>query len=431
MKSLITIIAAIFINITAIAQTINTATSFDVGGIKVIFKPSQKKVINVGIYFRGGVTNFSKEKAGIEQFALRGAVECGTQNYTANALRDTSDKYDIYFSGASSFDYGFIQLNCISKYFDKGWDMFADIVMNPTFQAGEVQLLRNKIISDNKLMGSRPIVDVSKILLLNAYKGTSYGIDPYGTDATLNNITAADIKDYYNNVLLSKEKLFIVVVGNITKDELKEKILLSFGNIRSKQYDQPFYEAPVLSGNKIITQQKNIPSNYVSAMSNAPIVKSPDFIPFKLGVAALSATLYYNLTKAQLVNTINADCSTMQMPHMVISLVTNTPQQAIDEIVKTIKNLQRTGVNEEWLARLKNAFIITSFINQQSNLAVTENLALSEIDSNWQYADDFPQLVYMASVEQVNNALNTYITGLTWSFLGDTNSIKNYTIPLF
>ena len=39
--------------------------SFDVDGIKVIFKPTSKNIVNIRLYYRGGVTNYPAEKAGI------------------------------------------------------------------------------------------------------------------------------------------------------------------------------------------------------------------------------------------------------------------------------------------------------------------------------------------------------------------------------
>jgi len=101
----------------------STTTSFTVDGIKVIYKPSVKKVINVRLYFRGGVTNYPIIKAGIENFALEAAAQCGTKKYSANAIKDTCDKYGINLFGESGYDSGFIQLNCVAKYFSTGWDM--------------------------------------------------------------------------------------------------------------------------------------------------------------------------------------------------------------------------------------------------------------------------------------------------------------------
>jgi hypothetical protein len=49
----------------------------------------------------------------------------------------------------------------------------------------------------------------------------------------------------------------------------------------------------------------------------------------------------------------------------------------------------------------------------------------------WQYADDLPQLINMATVEQVNRALSFYILGLRWNYLGNTEIIEGAKIPSY
>jgi zinc protease len=408
-----------------------TTTSFEIGGIKVIFKPSKKQVINVRMYYRGGITNYPVAKAGLENFALTGAINCGTQQYSANALKDSCDKYGVFINADSSYDYGYIQLNCISKYFNKGWDMFADVINAPLYEANEVKLLREKIISNTKTVAAGPIVAITKPLALDAFKGTVYGADPYGTEETLNAITPADLKSYYSS-LLNKQKMFLVVVGNITKDELIEKILFAFGNIPSKSYRKPEYETPAWNDNKILTLQRNTPVDYVVALTNSPDVKSVDYIPFKLAMFALGSTIGYNLTtQLKIAYNPTTNCVPTLMPYTHIGFATTNPQQAITEVFKTIKLVQKNGVNDDWLMRLKNGLVIGNFINEQNAAAVTDRLGLAEINSGWQYADDFPQLIYLSTTEQVKAALNKYITGLKWGYLGNPDHIANFTLPLF
>lgn len=52
MKRIVINIYFLFIALGALAQS--KATSFDVAGIKVILKPTQKEIINVSMYYRGG-----------------------------------------------------------------------------------------------------------------------------------------------------------------------------------------------------------------------------------------------------------------------------------------------------------------------------------------------------------------------------------------
>lgn len=48
---------------TVVTAQSNTASSFMVNDIKVIYKPTNKDIIQVSLYFRGGVGNYPAEKS--------------------------------------------------------------------------------------------------------------------------------------------------------------------------------------------------------------------------------------------------------------------------------------------------------------------------------------------------------------------------------
>ncbi len=143
MKKLVFVLIVFLAGVSSIRAQSETQ-SFDADGIKVIFKPTIKNVIEVRIFFRGGVTNYPKSQAGIENIALNATVNCGTKKYHTTAFKDTADKYGVILSGGSTFDYGYIRVNCISKYFNQGWDLFSEAVMTPVFDAEQVKLLKEK-----------------------------------------------------------------------------------------------------------------------------------------------------------------------------------------------------------------------------------------------------------------------------------------------
>ncbi len=406
-----------------------TATSFDVNGIKVIFKPSPKNVVNVRMYYRGGVSNYKPNKAGIEDLTLQSLTDCGTKKYTSAALKDTADKYEIFMYGNSSYDCGYVQVNTVSKYLNQAWDLFTEAIMNPVFEDQQVELLKTKLISETKRAQAYPDTRLEQLQMQNAFSGTPYATQPEGNELTLRNLTAADLKEYYKT-LLNKNKIFIVIVGNLTKQEIFEKVLASFSNMPSAFYAKPDYPSPAWTDNKLVGERRDLPTNYISAIMNSPAVNSADNVPFRLGISALSNTLYYELrSQRKLAYDPSAFTWSYQMPFAQMNLSTDKPQEAIPAMINVLKNLQAAGVNNEWLTRLKNSFLISNFINDQSAASVTNRLGLAEINGGWQYADDFPQLVYMATTDQVAKALNTYIVGLRWTFLGNPDAIEGFKIP--
>ncbi|GAC1306650.1 MAG: hypothetical protein NVSMB24_17280 [Mucilaginibacter sp.] len=292
MKRLIFILFVFCAVISLRAQSVTQ--SFNADGIKVIFKPTSKNVINVRIYFKGGVTNYNANQAGIENLALDATTKCGNKKYNKNTFKDSTDKYGVLINGSSTYDYGYIQVNCISKYFNQGWDLFSETVMNPIFDAEEVNLLKRRQIATIRRYESSPENSLQQLQMKDAFKNTPYATNPTGTEESVNALSADDLRNYYKT-LLNKNKIFIVAVGNINKQDLFEKILAAFGNMSSQIYMPSDLQTPVWKESKLLVENRNLATNYVEAIMNAPDFTSVNYVPFRIGISGLGGNLYQYL----------------------------------------------------------------------------------------------------------------------------------------
>ncbi|OCX54501.1 hypothetical protein BEL04_09695 [Mucilaginibacter sp. PPCGB 2223] len=394
-------------------------TSFDVDGIKVIFKPTVKDVISVRMYFRGGVANYSAEQAGIEGLAVAGTTECGTRKYDANKFRDRADEYGIEIGGSTDYDYSDINMICVSKYFDQGWDLFSEAVMHPVYDDNELQLLKNKVIAGIKQEQTDPDAHIAQLVMRNAFKGTIYAANPKGTESTVLALPASVIKTYYEK-LLNKNRMFIVVAGRISKDNLVAKIKASFANIPSMPYQPPTYEPPVIEGNNVLAEDKALATNYVSAVMNAPRMTSPDYTAFHLGMSGLSGTLFAEIrTKRNLSYAPGAYAANQQMPYAVMYVSTLSPGEAVSVMMEELNRIKASGVTASGLKELKSSYITSSYVKQQESNAITGNLGQAEIMGDWNLFETAPDKVEEVTADQILKALNKYIVGVRWSYLGD------------
>ncbi len=281
MKKLLTGIVIVIWTISGTYAQSQT-TSFDVDGIKVIFKPTVKEIINVRMFYRGGVSNYPATQSGIESFAMHATTECGTKKYSGNEFKDRADKYDILLGADAEFDSADIGMECISKFFNEGWDLFTESVVNPVFDENEVQLLRNKLIGVIRAQETDPDKRSDQLILKNAFQGTPYATDPDGSEEIITKLTAADLSSYYHN-LLNKNRMFIVVAGKISKEELIAKIKASFASLPSKPYAPVSYKEPVWDDYKLLAESRDLSTNYINGIMNAPPVNSADYVPFGSG----------------------------------------------------------------------------------------------------------------------------------------------------
>jgi zinc protease len=422
-KLLVTILLGAAFTLPALAQTESaatlTTTSFEVNGLKVIFKPTVKEVISVRMYFRGGNTNYPATQAGIEDFALQATTEAGVKQYPANTYKDMADKYNISVGGSSQYDYGNIALSCVVKYFDLGWDLFARSVTEPVFEAGEVELLKNKVLAGIKSSQTNPDDRIEKLAMQNAFEGTPYAYDPDGTEETISALNADALKAYYYK-LLNKNRMFLVVAGKITREQLEQKIKASFANLPSAPYTALTYQNPVWNDNRVLTENRELATNYMNAVMNAPVMSSPDYVPFRMGINALSGTLFSQLrTKYNLSYAPGAYSVIQQMPYAVMFVSTTNPKEAARIMINSIKRIKESNLTPGGLRDMKSGYITSNYMKQQSSDAVTGNLGIAEVMGSYLYAERMPDLINNVTPEQINKALNKYIGGLRWNYLGN------------
>jgi zinc protease len=415
MKRLIFFILFLSVTASIFAQT----TSFNVAGIKVIFRPTVKEVINVRMFYRGGVSNYTAAQAGIEDLALSATTECGTKKYNKNAYKDFQDQYGIEIGGSSGYDFGTISMNCISKYFDQGWDLLSEAIVNPVFDPRELEFLKAKMINDIKQSESDPDNYIEKLATQNAFKGTPYAVDPSGEESTLSKFTSADVKSYYAN-LLNKNRMFLVVVGKISKEDLIKKITASFSSIPAKPYTPKTYTPPVFTSNTLVTEARDLATNYIMGITNAPNMSSEDFVPFRLAVSVLSSNLFREIrTKRNLSYAPDATLTNRGMPYASVSVSTTDPKASVEVMVNELKRVQNETVSQESMLQLKGSFITNNYMKEQSSAAMAVTLGQAEIMGGWKMAEELPDKVNAATADQVMNAARKYISGVQWSYLGD------------
>ena len=421
----ILIISLISIASTQISYAQSKAEKFTVDGISVIMKPTVKDIIDVSVYYRGGVADYEGDKAGIANLAVSGTTECGTKNYSKDAFKDMADKYGISLFGFSSYDYSRINLNCISQYFNEGWTLLAEAVNNPVYDEKEFDLLKQKVLSQIKNQESNPDSKINDMAIDNTFKGTVYETDPQGKTNTVGDITAADAKSFYYNTLLNKNKVFIVVVGKISKKEITEKIQKAFGSMPSKPYTLPTYHTPQITNNSLHVEPRKLATNYIIGVVNAPAFTSNDFVANRLAFATFSQNLFTEIrTKRNLSYAPYAFTAQQQMPYSAMYVSTTDPKASVEVMANEIKRLKKDGFSQKEFTDSKNLFITSNYMKEESSGAIASSLGTAEVLGDWKMSEDFINKVQKTTPDDVTDIFRKYVNGINWNYLGDEKAAE-------
>ncbi|MNK34261.1 Peptidase M16 inactive domain protein [compost metagenome] len=418
MKRIIFFIAFVALFQYSDAQT--KAISFDVNGLKVILKPTEKETVSISMFFKGGVMNYTAEQAGIENLALASAATCGTKNYSVVDYQELADEYGIAISGSSTTDYGTISMNCISKYLDQGWKLFSDAVVNPAFDKTEFQTTKERMISAIYHSQSDPETRVEQMSMESMFKDSPYSINPLGNSKTVGGFTAEMVSNYYHNELLNKNKMFLVVAGKITKEALEQKIQASFKELKGKPYTPPVYDRKMLTGERLVVEQRDIATNYMSCIMNAPTMNSPDYHAFVLIINALSGSMNYELrTRLGLSYAPGATIKTQQIPYSSMFVSTTQPKKAFKAMVTVYNNIKEGKYSQRYLDALKKDHRDGYYRHQESASSIVEDLGEAEVLGSYTLVEDMVPNFNKVTLADMKDSFTKYLKGAIWVYLGD------------
>nr|WP_068892808.1 pitrilysin family protein [Pedobacter panaciterrae] len=402
------------------AKSQTKAISFDVNGLKVILRPTQKETLSMSMYFRGGVMNYKPEQAGIENLALTAAASCGTKNYSVDDYKELVDEYGINIGGSSGTDYGTISMNCISKYFEQGWKLFSDAVANPIFDKTEFQATKEKIISGIYQLHASPEARIEQMAMEAIFKGSQYSTDPKGKDVTVNGFTADSVSNYYHNKLLDKNKMFLVVAGKITREALEKKIRESFKGIAAKPFIPDVPIQTIIEGERLMTEQRDLATNYISGVMNAPMMSSVDYAPFMLAVNALSGNLHYELrVKQGLSYAPGATIKMQQLPYTSMYVSTTQPKKSFQAMVAVFNSIRGGRYSQSFLDGVKKDHRLRYYRHQESSSSIVDDLGEAEILGGYKMEEDMLDKINKVTLEDMGKAFEKYTKGVIWLYLGD------------
>lgn len=237
-------------------------------------------LISLSLLVKAGAANDSAAKSGRAQAAATLLLN-GTNKRSAVEISNDIQKIGASFNTGADYDFVMVSASTLSKHFDKALEIFADILLDPTFPADELEIYRQRALVG--IMQRRDNPNAIASIVQNALiygKNHPYGADLTGTEETLQSLTREDLKDFYENYF-APDNSVLIVVGDITRDELNAKLEKTFAewNARAikKQEFEPLAEFDQ-SGIYIVDKPDSAQS--VIAIGQSGVKRdNPDYFP--------------------------------------------------------------------------------------------------------------------------------------------------------
>jgi predicted Zn-dependent peptidase len=409
----------------SIAEQANLVTELDVSGLKVLVKRRlNAPTVAAGLFIRGGSRNINDKNAGIENLMLSVATE-GSTKFPRETVRRELARTGGSIGSAVSNDYSAISFASTRRNFDRSWEIFTDLALNPAFAAEDIARARAQIST-----GLREQETNSDNYLQILQDRVIYANHPYANDVngTLENVarfSAKDLSDYHKKLMVTS-RLLLVVVGDIDPKDVEKRVAATFGKLPRGDYKESAYPALDFSKATLDVTSRTLPTNYVQGVFNAPSLNSPDYYAMRVAVTVLQSRIYQEVrTKRQLSYAPNAELGSFSSNVGNIYVTAVDANQAVRVMLDEVKNLRTQQINEETIDGISGHFLTLHFIGQETNAAQAGELAKYElIGGGWRNAFAFLDKIREVKPAEVQEAAQKYMKNIRFIVIGNPTAIN-------
>jgi Predicted Zn-dependent peptidases len=195
-------------------------------GIRLIgAENTELPVVTITVAIPGGHLLQAKDtsKVGLANFFAEMMNE-DTKNYTAEQMTIALQKLGADISVRSTRHEIVFTIETLKKNLDKTLALFQERLYNAKFTDEAFNRIQQQILEGLKQEKTRPAAVANEVIATVNYGADHIlGMNEYGTESSIKNITLKDIEDYYNNYMTSKNTK-VVVVGDVKQSEIVAKL---------------------------------------------------------------------------------------------------------------------------------------------------------------------------------------------------------------
>ncbi|WND01502.1 pitrilysin family protein [Temperatibacter marinus] len=410
-------------------------------GMKVMLaKRSTVPVVNMSLQFDAGYAADFGNKLGTASFTLA-MLDEGTATKTALEISAEAESLGANINSGSNLDMTSVSLSTLKVTMDQSLALYSDVVRNPKFDQTEMDRLRKRWLVGITQEKANPVQ-----LGLRTLPGLLYGDNhayslPYtgsGTEESITSLTREDMMAFHSN-WLRPDNATMVVVGDVTMEELKPALEKAFGD-----WSVPASPLPTKNVAKVAEQSKGRVIIMDKPGSPQSLVLAGHLIPGKGDAEALNVEMANDILGGEFtarVNmnlredkgwaygayTITFDARGERMWLVYAPVQTDKTKDALAELKKEIIEYKTSRPATE--AEL-NRFV-TSKINKLPGQYEGGGAVLGSLTSNLRfgramdYVTTLPQRYQSMDISSIKAASQAFDPSkLVWLIVGDRAKIE-------
>jgi predicted Zn-dependent peptidase len=399
-------------------------TEFDVNGLKVLVKRREGSLtVSAGLFFRGGSRNITADNAGIESLMLSVSTEASTHFPRASMRSELARTGSVIGSG-SNYDYSALTLATPRRDFDRSWEIFADVALNPSFTKEDVGLALARQVSSLKDDTDDPDTYLQRLQEGVAYAGHPYANRVEGTAESVARLTAQDLQNYHQK-MMETSRLLVVIVGDLDPEQVKAKITAAFGKLPRGNYKAEPVPALMFEKSTVAVTTRDLPTNYIQGLFSAPALTSPDSYPMRVAMSLLRDRVFEEVrVKRNLSYAPDAFLRSQGANSGGLYVSAVNANQSVRLMLEEITRLQKQPIDQDDIISVVAQYLTNYYLGQETNPAQVGELAQAElIGGGWRNSAEVINRLRAVTPADVQRVAEKYMRNIRWVVLGDPKSV--------
>jgi len=358
----------------------------------------------LGFFFRKGSRHEPDELNGISHF-IEHTVFKGTEKRTALEIAIETDRLGGNLDAFTSHEETGFAIKVIDKQIAPAFDLLADILARPRFDAQELKREQRVIIEEIKMVEDTPEEYLGEIFHPELFPGHPLGLSIAGTPKTVRTFNRQITVDYHRDVF-NPANLVIAAAGNIEHSQIVDLSAKFFGSGDNaianpqSQIANPVIAAPILIKKNRNLEQAHaiITTPFVSAVDERRY--AADLLASILG-GGTSSRLWQKVREQRgLAYSVGASAVMFQDCGFFSIYAATSPKQTgevLDIAIDEMRQVVKTGVTEEELQLAKDQAVASILLGLEDSSVRAGTLARLEMV----YGRQIPVEETLAKLEEV------------------------------
>ena len=374
-------------------------------------------LVHATMVFKSGSASDPANRWGLAGFTNT-ILKTGTTSLSSNEIADAVETRGSSIGNHVGGDSSSLSFRALTESFHPVLEVFADIIKNPSFTPAEIERQRVQRLTALSQASDSPQRTANVVFHRTLYGPHPYGHTVLGNESSLKDITAEDLRSFYNNHY-RPENAALIIVGDISSKDARSAVEKSFGQWSAGKGVTLPPEAPSPPAPGVFLVNKaNAPQSQLRIGHLGVARTNPDYFSIVLMNAILGGTFNSRINmnlREDKGYTYGAgshfDFRKSVGPFAVSTGVrTDVTLPAIEEVLKEIKTMRETDASEEELQNAKNRYSLAlpGYFQTVGGIASMYSKVFT-FDLPLDYYRELPGKLAAVSVADVRMAAQKYL----------------------